>query len=168
MQVDCEHTRLLLSDPPHNSAANRAKALEVLFETFHFDGVCLQPSPVLSLYSQGLTTGLVVDSGATQTTVTPVLEGYVDNARMKRLPVAGDHVTRRLRTLVRQKCSSYAVATASDALFERMKERTCYAAVNLERETAVRTQCLTSNCSNASPTSASRKLASVLFWCNTL
>jgi actin-related protein 2 len=145
VQVDPSVTRVLLTDAPLNSAANRGKALEVLFEVFGFNGVCLQPTPVLSLYSQGLTTGLVVDSGATQTTIVPVLEGYVDVAHMKRLSIAGDAVTGRLRQLVRQKCASYAVATAGDALFERMKERTCYVAVNLERETAVRSKQCSSN-----------------------
>ena len=88
----------------------------------------------------GLTTGLVVDSGASQTTVTPVLEGYCDVAHMRRLAVAGDHVTRRLRQLTQAQCSSYSGAAANDALYERMKERCCYAAVNMQRETAVRNQ----------------------------
>ena len=88
-----------------------------------------------------MTTGVVVDAGATQTTVTPVLEGYVDTARMRRMHVAGDAVTRRLRQLVQQKVNSYDVAAArcgDDALFERMKARCCYVAVQLDREMKVR------------------------------
>lgn len=101
--------------------------------------VTCRPSPCHLL--AGLTTGIVVDAGATQTMVAPVLEGYVDTARMKRLHVGGDAVTRRLRQLVQQKVSSYDVAaarSADDALFERMKERCCYVAVHMDREMAVR------------------------------
>lgn len=47
---------MLLTDAPLNSATNRAKAVEVLFEELGVDGLCLQPSPVLSLYSQGAQT----------------------------------------------------------------------------------------------------------------
>jgi actin-related protein len=53
VQVDPAHARVLLTDAPLNSTANRAKAVEVLFEEVGVDGLCLQPSPVLSLYSQG-------------------------------------------------------------------------------------------------------------------
>jgi actin-related protein len=82
-------------------------------------------------------TGLVVDSGASVTTVVPVLEGYMDASRVKRLNIAGNHITQRLRHLVQFK--GHDVSGSSDALFQKMKERCCYTAVNIERETMVRT-----------------------------
>jgi actin-related protein len=53
LQIDPGSTRILVTDPPLNSENNRNKMLEMLFETFGFSRVLIQPSAVLALYSQG-------------------------------------------------------------------------------------------------------------------
>ena len=53
VQVDPARARVLLSDAPLNSAANRAKAVEVMFDEVGVGALCLQASPVLALFSQG-------------------------------------------------------------------------------------------------------------------
>jgi actin-related protein len=47
----------------------------VLFEGFHVPAVHIASEGVLSLYASGLTTGLVLTMGETQTTALPVIEG---------------------------------------------------------------------------------------------
>ena len=42
---------------------NREKMVETMFETYDFGHVYIQVQAVLTLYAQGLLTGLVVDSG---------------------------------------------------------------------------------------------------------
>jgi actin-related protein len=83
----------------------------------------------------GHRTGLVVDSGASMTTIVPVLEGCVDPAREKRLCVAGDQITQRLGEMVQRTGPS--AGWGFDLAIERMKIRCCYTAVDLARETAV-------------------------------
>ena len=50
---------------------------EILFESLEFErvSICNEPSANI-LYSEGLTTGLVVECGHQHTTVTPIVEGY--------------------------------------------------------------------------------------------
>lgn len=48
-------------------------------------------------FANGRSTALVVDSGATHTTVTPVHEGYVLQGAIVRTPLGGDYITARCR-----------------------------------------------------------------------
>ena len=115
-----------------------------------------QDCTIRQCFLAGLTTGLVVDSGATQTSVIPVLDGWTNVARIRRVPVAGDTVTRRLQLLVQHKIGmarsngprsnsnpadvgpNAGASGLSEAVFARMKERCCYVAVNPEDEVRVR------------------------------
>jgi len=47
-----------------------------MFETFNVPSLYLAIQSVLSLYSTGSTTGLVLDSGAGVTHTVPIYEGY--------------------------------------------------------------------------------------------
>lgn len=55
LQVDPTNSRILLTDPPLNSAKNREHLVAVMFEDFQFSQLLLQPQAVLALYSQGVT-----------------------------------------------------------------------------------------------------------------
>ena len=60
---------------------------------FRFDTALLS----LSRFANGRSTALVIDSGATHTTVAPVHEGYVLQNAVVRTPLGGDYVTARCR-----------------------------------------------------------------------
>lgn len=84
----------------------------------------------------GLTTGLVVDSGAAATHIVPVSEGYSDPHQIKRLCVAGDHVTQRLSELLL--AHGYCITAGHSAAIRELKERCCYVAANYAQELEVR------------------------------
>ncbi|KAH6893715.1 actin 1 [Coprinopsis sp. MPI-PUGE-AT-0042] len=75
-RVASEDRPTLLSEAPLNPRANREKMTEIMFEMFQVPAFYVAIHAVLSLYSSGRTTGLVVDSGESVTTVVPVYEGF--------------------------------------------------------------------------------------------
>ena len=69
----------MLTEPPMNPLANRERMCEVMFEQYGFEGVYVAIQAVLSLYAQGLASGVVVDSGDGVTHIIPVYESTVLN-----------------------------------------------------------------------------------------
>ena len=93
---DYDTTRIMLTEAPLNPKENRRKMAEIMFEKFHFGGLQCKPQAMLTLYSRGSSTGVVVDSGDGVTHVMCVYDGYVLDHLTRRLNIAGRHVTRHL------------------------------------------------------------------------
>lgn len=67
---------VLLTEAPRNPKVNREKMVQMMFETFDVKNMYVAIQAVMSLYSAGRTTGLVVDSGDGVTHTVPVYEGF--------------------------------------------------------------------------------------------
>merc|ERR1712087_649172 len=117
-------------------------------------GTMVAIQAVLVLYAQGLLTGVVLDSGDGVSHVIPVYEGYGLPNLIKRLNVAGRHVTRQLVSLLQLR--GYSLNRSADFDTARqIKERLCYVGYDLAVERRLRRRrrrwCSPSNC----PTGAS-------------
>ncbi|KAG8146721.1 hypothetical protein E2320_013829 [Naja naja] len=53
LNIDPRNCKVLLTEPPLNPTKNREKIIEVMFETYQFDGVYIAIQAVLTLYAQG-------------------------------------------------------------------------------------------------------------------
>ena len=100
LRIDPRGRKILLTEPPMNPKKNREEMCRIMFEEYGFDGVYVAIQAVLTLYSQGLQTGVVVDSGDGVTHIVPVYEGYAMPHLTRRLDVAGRDVTRHLIKLL--------------------------------------------------------------------
>ena len=78
---------------------------QTMFETYNFEGAFVQVQAVLTLYSQGLLSGLVLDSGDGVTHTVPVVEGYCFPHLTRRLDLAGRNVTAYLLDLLVRACT---------------------------------------------------------------
>ncbi|KAG7303664.1 Arp2/3 complex subunit-actin nucleation center [Plutella xylostella] len=76
MDIDPKDTKILLTEPPMNPTKNREKMIEVMFEKYGFDSAYIAIQAVLTLYAQGLISGVVVDSGDGVTHICPVYEEF--------------------------------------------------------------------------------------------
>ncbi|CAL8466914.1 g6450 [Coccomyxa elongata] len=126
-------SRILLTEPPLNPLSNRQRLMETMFETYNFAGAQIQIQAVLTLYAQGLVTGLVVDIGDGVTHIIPVIEGCSFPHLTRRLNVAGRDVTARLVDLLQRR--GYALNRSADFDTARaLKERLCYVSADCKRE----------------------------------
>ncbi|KPA76449.1 putative actin-like protein [Leptomonas pyrrhocoris] len=125
LRVSPETHCFLLTEPVNTPGPQRERTLEIMMETFRAHSLYLGTSQVLSLYSYGLTTGLVVDSGKDITRAVPVHEGYALGRHVTQSPVAGAALTRYLGELLR--AQGYALGTASEQeVLNQAKEELCY------------------------------------------
>ncbi|XP_014670397.1 PREDICTED: actin-related protein 2 [Priapulus caudatus] len=133
LDINPRDSKILLTEPPMNPTKNREKMIEVMFETYQFAGVYVAVQAVLTLYAQGLLTGVVVDSGDGVTHVCPVYEGFSLPHLTRRLDIAGRDITRYLIKLLLLR--GYAFNHSADFETVRMiKEKLCYIGYNIEQE----------------------------------
>ncbi|KAM0835349.1 hypothetical protein ACQ4PT_062990 [Festuca glaucescens] len=133
LKVDPSECKILLTDPPLNPLKNREQMIETMFEKYNFSSVFIQIQAVLSLYAQGLLTGLVIDSGDGVTHVVPVVDGYSYPHLTKRMNVAGRHITSYLVDLLSRR--GYAMNKSADfETVREIKEKLCYISYDYKRE----------------------------------
>lgn len=133
MDLDPKECKVMLTEPPMNPTKNREKMIEVMFEKYQFAGAYIAIQAVLTLYAQGLLTGVVVDSGDGVTHICPVYDGYALSHLTRRLDIAGRDITRYLIKLLLLR--GYAFNHSADFETVRMmKEKLCYIGYNLETE----------------------------------
>ncbi|KAN0063257.1 Centractin [Thecaphora frezii] len=133
LQTLSEEHPVLLTEAPLNPRENRDIAAQIFFETFNVPAMYTSIQAVLSLYSSGRTTGIVLDSGDGVTHAVPVYEGFSMPNAIQRIDVAGRDVTEALQTQLRK--SGYLLQTSGEKEIVRMiKEKCCYVAAHPARE----------------------------------
>lgn len=100
-----------------------------MFEVFNVPCLYVSVQAVLSLYSSGRTSGLVVDSGDSITFTVPIHEGYAVSHATQKLPLGGRDLTKYLSDLVNQTTTygQFDQETSRD-----IKEKLCYVVSNYE------------------------------------
>jgi centractin len=133
----------LFTEAVQNPQSNRDKTAEIFFETFRTPALFFAPPPVLSLYSSGRTTGVVLDVGEGVTQCVPVYEGYALAHSVMRSDVAGRDVSRHMQLLLRRSGLNFTTTAEADFV-KTMKEEACYvtpsASVDSTMEKQSRTQ----------------------------
>ncbi|XP_063716155.1 actin-related protein 2-like [Symsagittifera roscoffensis] len=124
---------ILLTEPPQNPKQNREKMVEIMLKHFGFGAVYIGIQAVLTLYAQGLVTGVVMDIGDGVTHICPVYEGRTNPNTVKRLDIAGSHITDYLIRLLQLR--GYAFNKSSDGdIVREIKEKLCYISYDTQEE----------------------------------
>nr|WNV54349.1 hypothetical protein [Candida metapsilosis] len=142
MKLNPQGQKILLTEPPMNPLKNRETMCQVMFEKYGFGGVYVAIQAVLALYAQGLSSGVVVDSGDGVTHIVPVYESVVLNHLTKRLDVAGRDVTRHLINLLFRRGYAFN-RTADFETVRQIKEKLCYVSYDLEFDSKLSTETTT-------------------------
>ncbi|KAK3814148.1 MAG: actin family [Benniella sp.] len=128
-----EEHPVLLTEAPLNPMRNRELAAQIFFETFNVPALFTSIQAVLSLYSSGRTTGVVLDSGDGVTHAVPVYEGFAIPHAIQRVDIAGRDVTEHLQLLLR-KGGYHFHTTAEKEIVRIIKEKNCYLPLNPAKE----------------------------------
>lgn len=117
-----------------------------MFEKYGFAAANVSIQAMLTLYAQGLLTGVVVDTGDGVTHVVPVYDGFVPQNLIRRLDVAGRHITNYFIKLLLLRGYAFN-RTADFETVRQIKEKVCYVAydIDAERRLAEQTTCLMEN-----------------------
>lgn len=130
---DLSNHSVLLTEAARNPKKNKCKMAQVMFEKFGFGAVLFEIQALLSLMSEGHTSGLVFDAGDGVSHCIPVFEGIPLLDQVKRLNVAGRHVTDYLIKLLLLR--GYAFNSSADfETVREIKEKLCYVSYELDKD----------------------------------
>lgn len=133
LRIECDQHPILLTEAPLNPKKNREDMCRIMFEDFHFPSLYIQIQAVLSLYSAGRTTGIVVDSGDGVTHVVPIFEGYQIPHAIEKILLAGRNLTDYMCRILMDDAYRFET-TAEKETARDIKEKLCYVAEDYEAE----------------------------------
>ncbi|MFW9784892.1 MAG: zinc ribbon domain-containing protein [Candidatus Heimdallarchaeota archaeon] len=116
-------------ESPFMNRETKEYIARLLFETHRIRSLIMMPTPLLSLFSVGLTTGLVIESGDGLTWVCPIVNGKMIDHSVQKLPLAGVDVNHNLKNLMMREGVNIA-SSAADEIIQEIKEKNCYFALD--------------------------------------
>lgn len=136
---------VLVSDSPVAPPGWRARLAELLFEGLSVPALYVSRRPLLSLYSYGLISGLLVDAGSSGTRVCPVYGGYCLPHAARSQSVGGAALSAYLQQLLEEAGSvgrerrglleeAGSVDVRRRGLLEEVKRQSCYVSHDFEHE----------------------------------
>jgi actin-related protein 4 len=102
MEKPLEDSPLLMTEPGWNSVKAREKYIEIAMEEWGTPAFYVQKTGVLAAFASGKASGIVIDVGASHTSVTPVLDGMVLRKGVQKSPLAGNFVSNQIRLIFKQ------------------------------------------------------------------
>ncbi|VDD89842.1 unnamed protein product [Enterobius vermicularis] len=99
LNAESQYQPVLCTEPAWNISPKREKLIELMFEKYNVPAFYLIKNAVLACFANGRTAGLIVDSGASQTSAVPVYDGYCVNRGVVRSPLGGDLIAEQCRLM---------------------------------------------------------------------
>ena len=130
---DFKNRKLLITEAPNNPTKNKEKMAQILFEKIGIGFFNIEPQAKMTLYCEGGETGVVLDSGDGVTHVIPIAENYLLQHQIKRLDIAGRHITNYLTRLMQIKGYAFN-STADFEIVRELKEKYCFVSCDIKSD----------------------------------
>ncbi|MCP4763683.1 MAG: hypothetical protein GY870_18070, partial [archaeon] len=135
LRIDPSKAHIIYAESALTPLQNKQYIARVLFETYKAKSIYIASAPILSLFSTGLTTGIVVESGEGLTWVVPIVNGKIAFQAVQKLTLAGLDVNEYLKTLLLTNGISLSGTSAEREILREIKEKNCFIALNPEEVT---------------------------------
>ena len=130
---DFKDRKLLMTEAPNNPDRNKEVMAEILFEKLDIGYFNIEPQAKMTLYAEGEETGVVLDSGDGVTHVIPIFQNYLITHQIKRLDIAGRHITNYLTRLLQMKGYAFN-STADFETVREIKEKYCFVSCDINSD----------------------------------
>merc|ERR1712029_275694 len=128
------NSSFILTEPGKLPLAVKESLLTFLFEEVKVARVCLVPKALAICKLFDVNTCIVVDSGATSTSVWVVVDGKVDESKTQSVSVGGWHVSQFLKQAMTWKDNNEAAGATISSLDTSQVKQKCRLSLNLARE----------------------------------
>ena len=135
LRVNSDERNILIDDNPGAPKINREKITQIMFENFNVQGLFICVQPMLSLYSVGKSTGLIIDSGEDSTNIVPIIEGYSFPYSITKSLFGGKNITKFLVEKLKEKNNNFDFNKYEyKKLAEEIKEKSSKISLNYEAD----------------------------------
>jgi actin-related protein len=122
---DMSEYPVLYTEAPFVQRETKEYIARVFYETHRVKSLIMIPTPILSIFSVGLTTGIVIESGDGITWICPVINGQIVDQAVQKLTLAGTDVNQYLKNLLMREGINIE-SSAVDEIIKEIKEKNCY------------------------------------------
>ena len=130
---DFKNRKLLITEAPNNPTKNKEKMAQILFEKIGIGFFNIEPQAKMTLYCEGGESGVVLDSGDGVTHVIPIAKNFLLQHQIKRLDIAGRHITNYLTRLMQIKGYAFN-STADFEIVRELKEKYCFVSCDIKSD----------------------------------
>ncbi|XP_042889059.1 uncharacterized protein LOC122264288 isoform X2 [Penaeus japonicus] len=134
LRVDPKNYHLQLSVPRVLNTNTQTELLRILFDKFGVKSVNLTHQSILALYAYNATSGIVVDIGE-RMDIVPVIDGYIVDGGVSRVPYGGYRILDHLRQFLYMRNVSL-INEVESYIIRHVLENICYCAHHYNTEKA--------------------------------